>query len=130
MRALATLSVLRSVLSFSTHRRYSVVYLLHGMPGSPRSYINSFSLAALSTDAGDVGYAPLIVRAPAPHSRVAVLVPDQTWSAYNFYDDDRDVSYASLAREFGLDTTTVNNYLAAARRDFRRIVLEKMRDVK
>ena len=46
--------------------------------------------AALSNDAGDVGYAPLIVRAPAPHSRVAVLVPDQTWSAYNFYDEDRD----------------------------------------
>ncbi len=46
--------------------------------------------AALSNEAGDVGYAPLIVRAPAPHSRVAVLVPDQTWSAYNFYDDDRD----------------------------------------
>ena len=33
---------------FSTHRRYPVVYLLHGMPGSPWSYINSLSLAALS----------------------------------------------------------------------------------
>ena len=33
---------------FSTGRRYPVVYLLHGMPGSPWSYINSLSLAALS----------------------------------------------------------------------------------
>jgi Putative esterase len=33
---------------FSTQRRYRVVYLLHGMPGSPWSYINSLSLAALS----------------------------------------------------------------------------------
>ena len=32
----------------STDRRYPVVYLLHGMPGSPWSYINSLSLAALS----------------------------------------------------------------------------------
>jgi len=43
-------------------------------------------------------------------------------------NDDRDASYASLAEEFGLDVTTVNNYLAAARRDFRRIVLEKFRE--
>jgi DNA-directed RNA polymerase specialized sigma24 family protein len=43
-------------------------------------------------------------------------------------NDDRDVSYASLAEEFGLDITTVNNYLAAARRDFRRIVMEKFRE--
>jgi enterochelin esterase-like enzyme len=33
---------------FSTRRRYPVVYLLHGMPGSPWSYINSLSLASLS----------------------------------------------------------------------------------
>ena len=46
------------------------------------------------------------------------------------YDlSDENVSYASLAKDFGLDTTTVNNYLAAARRDFRRIVLEKLREI-
>ncbi|HSE15825.1 MAG TPA: hypothetical protein VLB46_02165 [Pyrinomonadaceae bacterium] len=46
------------------------------------------------------------------------------------YDlSDESVSYASLAEEFGLDTATVNNYLAAARRDFRRIVLEKLREI-
>jgi RNA polymerase sigma factor (sigma-70 family) len=43
--------------------------------------------------------------------------------------DDANVSYASLAEEFGLDTATVNNYLAAVRRDFRRVVLEKLREI-
>ena len=44
-------------------------------------------------------------------------------------NDDRTVSYSSLAEEFGLDTTTVTNYLATARRDFRRIVIDKLREV-
>ena len=42
---------------------------------------------------------------------------------------DEPVSYASLAQEFGLDQTTVTNYLAAARRDFRRVVIEKLREI-
>lgn len=33
---------------FQPERRYPVIYLLHGMPGSPWSYVNSLSLAALS----------------------------------------------------------------------------------
>jgi hypothetical protein len=56
------------------------------------------------------------------------MVHFQLFERYDLNDDD--VSYASLAKEFELDVTTVNNYLAAARREFRRIVLEKMRDVK
>jgi RNA polymerase sigma factor (sigma-70 family) len=51
----------------------------------------------------------------------------QLFERYDLNDDN--ISYASLAEEFGLDVSTVNNYLAAARRDFRRIVLEKFRDV-
>ena len=43
--------------------------------------------------------------------------------------DDANVSYASLANEFNLDAATVNNYLAAVRRDFRRVVLEKLREI-
>jgi DNA-directed RNA polymerase specialized sigma24 family protein len=43
--------------------------------------------------------------------------------------DDANVSYASLAKEFGLGPTTVNNYLAAVRRDFRKIVIEKLREI-
>jgi DNA-directed RNA polymerase specialized sigma24 family protein len=50
---------------------------------------------------------------------------------FDRYDlqDEQNVSYASLAQEFRLDPATVNNYLAAARRDFRRIVLEKLREI-
>jgi pimeloyl-ACP methyl ester carboxylesterase len=33
---------------FLPERRYPVIYLLHGMPGSPWSYVNRLSLAALS----------------------------------------------------------------------------------
>jgi DNA-directed RNA polymerase specialized sigma24 family protein len=44
-------------------------------------------------------------------------------------NDDSVVSYASLAEEFGLEPATVNNYLAAARRGFRRVVLEKLREI-
>ena len=43
--------------------------------------------------------------------------------------DDPNVSYASLAKEFGLNPATVNNHLAAVRREFRKIVLEKLRDI-
>jgi DNA-directed RNA polymerase specialized sigma24 family protein len=51
----------------------------------------------------------------------------QLFERYDLSDDE--VSYASLAKEFGLELATVNNYLAAARRDFRRIVLEKLREI-
>ena len=51
----------------------------------------------------------------------------QLFERYDLNDDN--VSYASLAQEFGLEAATVNNYLAAARRDFRRIVLEKLREI-
>ena len=55
------------------------------------------------------------------------MVQFQLFERYDL-NDDSAVSYASLAEEFGLDVTTVNNYLAAARRDFRRLVLEKFRE--
>ncbi len=51
----------------------------------------------------------------------------QLFEAYDLGDED--ASYASLAQTFGLDQATVNNYLAATRRDFRRIVLEKLREI-
>jgi RNA polymerase sigma factor (sigma-70 family) len=44
-------------------------------------------------------------------------------------EDGRRVKYEDLAREFGLTTTTVTNYLAAARRDFRRAVFDKLREL-
>ena len=54
----------------------------------------------------------------------------QLFERYDLADESiQNVSYASLAQEFGLSDTTVTNYLAAARRDFRRIVLEKLREI-
>ncbi|HVU79334.1 MAG TPA: N,N-dimethylformamidase beta subunit family domain-containing protein [Gaiellaceae bacterium] len=46
--------------------------------------------ARIDTNDGRVGFAPLIVRPPAPASRVAVVMPTSTWAAYNFYDADGD----------------------------------------
>jgi hypothetical protein len=46
--------------------------------------------AQLQSSDGRVGYAPFIVRPPAPAHRVAVIMPTNTWSAYNFYDADGD----------------------------------------
>jgi RNA polymerase sigma factor (sigma-70 family) len=50
---------------------------------------------------------------------------------YDLGDDEAEAktSYASLAKEFGISTMDVTNYLAAARREFRKIVLDKLREV-
>jgi len=44
-------------------------------------------------------------------------------------EDGRRVKYEDLGRQFGLPVTTVTNYLAAARRDFRRAVFDKLREL-
>jgi RNA polymerase sigma factor (sigma-70 family) len=44
-------------------------------------------------------------------------------------DTDERPSYEVLAREFGVAVSDVTNYLSAARRDFRKIALEKLREV-
>ncbi|HEV2835961.1 MAG TPA: hypothetical protein VGW58_11620, partial [Pyrinomonadaceae bacterium] len=44
----------------------------------------------------------------------------ELFERYDLADDGaKTVSYATLAEEFGLEVATVNNYLAAVRRDFR-----------
>jgi DNA-directed RNA polymerase specialized sigma24 family protein len=50
---------------------------------------------------------------------------------YDLADSDHgsELSYTSLAAEFDLPVTTVTNYLAYARREFRRIVLDKLREI-
>jgi hypothetical protein len=49
------------------------------------------------------------------------------------YDLESDgkpaVSYADLAREFQIAPTDVTNHLAYARREFRRIALERLREM-
>ena len=47
--------------------------------------------AKLDTPDGRVGFAPFILRSPTPGpSRVAVVLPTNTWQAYNLYDADGD----------------------------------------
>ena|GEM_PF-146250 len=50
---------------------------------------------------------------------------------YDLSEDDSaaEISYARLAKQFGLTTAEVTNYLAAARREFRKIVLAKLREL-
>jgi hypothetical protein len=43
--------------------------------------------------------------------------------------DTKPPTYADLAEQFGIATTDVTNYLAFARREFRRISLEKLREM-
>ncbi len=55
------------------------------------------------------------------------------FTLFELYDLDDEpggkTSYASLATRFDLSITEVTNYLAAARREFRKIVLEKLREL-
>jgi len=44
-------------------------------------------------------------------------------------DSEPKTSYSALAAEFGLTTVEVTNYLAAARREFRKIVLARLREI-
>ena len=48
---------------------------------------------------------------------------------YDLNDNDDKTSYAQLATEFGLTSTDVTNYLALARREFRRCVLDQLREM-
>ena len=52
---------------------------------------------------------------------------------FEIYDLDDDAvgraGYDDLAREFGIAVTEVTNYLSFARREFRRIALEKLREM-
>ena len=59
-----------------------------------------------------------------------VCKPEQ-FAAFEAYDldDDRTVSYRALAERFGVPETQVTNWLASARRRFRELVLETLREV-
>jgi hypothetical protein len=52
---------------------------------------------------------------------------------FEAYDVDRDpsdkLSYQDLAKAFRIPVTAVTNYLASARREFRKIVLQKLREI-
>jgi len=56
---------------------------------------------------------------------------DIYFQLFQLYDlgDSATISYASLADQFGLTTADVTNYLAAARREFRKLVVTKLREL-
>ncbi len=58
---------------------------------------------------------------------------DLPYRIFERYELDRDpeepLTYAAVAEEFHIPATQVTNFLAFARREFRRIVLEKLREI-
>jgi RNA polymerase sigma factor (sigma-70 family) len=55
---------------------------------------------------------------------------DDCFTVFARYDlAEERVSYGELARELGITSAAVTNYLAAARRELRRLVLEQLRSV-
>ena len=54
----------------------------------------------------------------------------EVFERYDLLDDgDTRPTYAQIARHLGLTTATVTNHLAAMRRQFRNIVLERLREL-
>lgn len=53
----------------------------------------------------------------------------ELFERYDLSEEDTKVSYTSLARDYGLTTIEVTNYLAATRREFRKTVLAKLREM-
>ncbi len=76
------------------------------------SWPSGLYFARLTAPGGRVGYAPFVLRpVRLGEHRIAVVLPTQTWQAYNYRDDDRDgrpdtwygdpiTSNAALARPF------------------------------
>ena len=57
------------------------------------------------------------------------LIHFELFQRYDLDDADPKPSYAQLATEYGLATTDVTNYLAFVRREFRRCVLDQLREM-
>lgn len=56
-----------------------------------RRYQSGLYFARLHDRHGRVTFAPLVLRRPpARHSRIAVVLPTNTWQAYNYHDDNGD----------------------------------------
>ena len=56
---------------------------------------------------------------------------ERTFRLFEAYDlaDSETISYEQLAQEYGIPVTDVTNALAWARREFRRIALERLREI-
>lgn len=57
------------------------------------------------------------------------MIAFRLFEGYDLNDADPKPSYAQLAGEFGLAATDVTNYLAFARREFRRCILDQLREM-
>lgn len=53
----------------------------------------------------------------------------EVFSRYDLADNDARPTYAGLARDLGLTAATVTNHLAAMRRQFRQIILARLREL-
>jgi RNA polymerase sigma factor (sigma-70 family) len=53
----------------------------------------------------------------------------QVFECYDLRAGEERLTYDQLARQFGVTPATITNYLAAMRRDLRRILLEKLREI-
>jgi hypothetical protein len=57
----------------------------------PGAWPSGVYTARVTTDDGRVGFAPLVLKPPVlGATRQAVVMPTNTWQAYNFHDEDRD----------------------------------------
>ena len=56
-------------------------------------------------------------------------LPFRVFERYDLTATGERITYEQVAREFGVAPSTVTNYLAAMRRDLRRIVLENLREI-
>jgi N,N-dimethylformamidase beta subunit-like protein len=65
--------------------------------------------AKLTSKEGLVGYAPFVVRPrKLGEHRIAVVLPTQTWQAYNFRDDNRDGTPDTWYARHGPDTVRLH----------------------
>jgi hypothetical protein len=55
------------------------------------------------------------------------MIHFQLLELYDIDEGGRQLTYDDVARRFGVKTTDVTNYLAYARKEFRRIVLDELR---
>jgi hypothetical protein len=56
----------------------------------PADLASGLYCARLEGPSGHLGFAPLVIRPPAPTRRAAVVLPTTTWQTYNFYDENGD----------------------------------------
>jgi len=57
------------------------------------------------------------------------VIQFRVFECYDLRSGEERMTYDQLARQFGVTPATITNYLAAMRRDLRRILLEKLREI-